>query len=91
MNYNEKEKYFQANKHLQGIAPVEETNKKGLKAGETISGIIMNIEENSLDIIELYKENIKQKEQIEELKTENALLKKKFEEFEIKLQKIENK
>jgi len=62
-----------------------------MKAGETLNGIIMNVEENSLDIIDIYKENKEQRKQIEQLKNENNFLKMKFEEFEKKLQIIENK
>ena len=51
----------------------------------------MNVEENSLDIIDIYKENKEQRKQIEQLKNENNFLKMKFEEFEKKLQIIENK
>ncbi|TAL59473.1 MAG: hypothetical protein EPN85_09300, partial [Bacteroidetes bacterium] len=68
MNYKEKEKYFKVNKHLKGIAPAKETDKNGLKAGEAISGIIMNLEENSLDIIDLQKENETLKKEVNELK-----------------------
>ena len=67
MNYVEKEKYLKANKHLKGIASAQETDKNGLKAGEAISGVIMNVEENSLDIIDLYKIIEQQKKKIEEL------------------------
>jgi len=68
MNYQEKEKWFKEKKHLRGIAPAKETDISGMKAGETISGIIMNVEENSLDIIDLQKENETLKKEINELK-----------------------
>ena len=38
-----------------------------MKAGETLNGIIMNVEENSLDLIDIYKENQEQRKQIEKL------------------------
>ena len=68
MNYEEKEKWFKEKKHLRGIAPAKETDISGMKAGETISGIIMNVEENSLDIIDLQKENEKLRKEVDELK-----------------------
>ena len=80
MTYQEKEKWFKEKKHLRGIAPAKETDISGMKAGETISGIIMNVEENSLDIIDLQKEN-------ETLKNKNNELEKRIEALEKKNRK----
>ncbi|MBI4647137.1 MAG: hypothetical protein HY738_11240 [Bacteroidia bacterium] len=77
MSFEEKEKWFKEKKHLPGIAPAVEIKQDGMKAGSTLSGIIMNVEENSLDIIDLYK-------QLQELKKENETLKQR-------IYKIENK
>ena len=67
MSFEEKDKWFKEKKHLRGIAPASELEKDGMKAGETLSGIIMNVEENSLDLIDIYKENQEQRKQIEKL------------------------
>lgn len=74
MSLEEKEKYYKMNNHLVGLAPSKEIVEVGLNLGETMKGMTMNLEENSLEIIDLYKrlmelekENKKQKEQILQL------------------------
>jgi len=79
MDYKEKEKFFKENRHLQRIASAKESDVNGMKAGETISGIIMNVEENSLDIIDLYKENKEVKKENTEIKQELKEIKKRNE------------
>jgi hypothetical protein len=77
MSILEKEKYISENKHLPGIASATEIEKTGIPTGEVMRGMTQNLEENSLEIIELYK-------MFEELKNENEALKKKVEELENK-------
>ncbi|MBI4649395.1 MAG: hypothetical protein HY738_23045, partial [Bacteroidia bacterium] len=74
MTPEEKEKYYKENKHLFGIAPGKEIEKNGLDVGSTVAGLTLNVEELSLDYIDLYK-------MIIELKKENAQMKKEIEEL----------
>ena len=68
MSYQEKEKFFKQNKHLQGVSSAKQIEEDGLDIAKTMTGITMNVEENSLDIIALYK-------MLEDLKNENKELK----------------
>ena len=81
MTWREKLSFIQKNKHLPEIDPGKEIELNGLKAGKTMRGFIWNIEDNTLDIIDLQKEN-------ESLKLKNAELEKRIEALE---QKVENK
>ena len=76
MSISEKEKYISENKHLPGIASAKEIDEKGIPTGEVMKGITQNLEENSLEIIELYK-------LFKELKKENEELKQVLREHEI--------
>ncbi|MBU0764440.1 MAG: hypothetical protein KJ607_06375 [Bacteroidetes bacterium] len=75
MTWNEKEEFYTVNKHLPGIAKAEDIEANGLKTGETMKGMILNIEENRLDITDLYKMLIEQKEELSRIKQENKELK----------------
>ena len=77
MNYMEKELFVKKYKHLPGIESEKEIVKNGLSMGKTLAGITMNVEENTLDIIELYKMMDELKQENEELKTQLSSLKKK--------------
>lgn len=77
MNFEEKEIYLNANKHLPGILSAREINDKGIPTGEVLTGLTQNVEENTLDILELHK-------MILELKKENEILKKQVLEIEKK-------
>ncbi|GIV44474.1 MAG: hypothetical protein KatS3mg035_1597 [Bacteroidia bacterium] len=68
MNYKQKEEYYKKNKHLFMLPSEKEILENGLPIVNTIKGITLNVEENSLDIIELYK-------RIEKLEEENNKLK----------------
>ena len=78
MTWVEKEKYYKEKKHLQNIPSAKDIEKNGLTISTTMAGMTQNIEENTIDIVELYKE-------IELIKKENAELKMKLN----KLQKQE--
>ena len=71
MTWQEKSDYIIKNKHLPEIDAGDTIEKTGLHLGKTAKGMISNIEDNTLDIIELYKENQNLKAKIEEL--ENKL------------------
>ena len=64
----ELEKYIVQNKHLPGIVPAAEVEKEGMKVGEMNKAMIEKIEELTLYVIQLSKENKKLKEQIDALK-----------------------
>ncbi len=75
MTWMEKAKYFSDNRHLPQIDSALEMQKNGFALAKTTQGILFNTEENSLDIIELYK-------LITELRKENLDLKKRLENLE---------
>ncbi|MFT3946031.1 MAG: hypothetical protein QM763_03575 [Agriterribacter sp.] len=64
----ELEKYVNDNKHLPGIAPAGEVEKEGLKVGEMNKAMMEKIEELSLYVIQLNKENKRLQTEIEALK-----------------------
>lgn len=64
----ELDQYLNANKHLPGIAPASEVEKDGLKVGEMNKAMMEKIEELTLYVIQLSKENKKLQDQINELK-----------------------
>lgn len=75
MNYIEKEKYFKENKHLPGVETAEEIETNGLPVSATLNGLTKNVEENSLDLIEVQKEIEALKKKNEELENELEKLK----------------
>ena len=74
MSWKEKEKYFKLNNRLPGIKSASELEKDGLTLAETMTGLTVNVEENSLEIIELYKENEKLKEELKNLNKKLEML-----------------
>ncbi|MBI4946465.1 MAG: hypothetical protein HY840_08705 [Bacteroidetes bacterium] len=75
MTWQEKLAYIKTNKHLPEIESGKEIEINGLQAGKTMRGFIWNIEDNTLDIIDLQKEN-------EMLKNKNSELEKRIEALE---------
>lgn len=65
--------YVQANKHLPDIPSAKEVEEKGLDIGKTQAALLKKIEELTLYIIELKKENV-------EMKKENSEIKKLFQQ-----------
>jgi hypothetical protein len=74
MSWLEKKIFFETNKHLPGLAKASEIEQNGVDMGETLKHVTINVEENSLDIIDLYQ-------RLEKLETENRQLKKELENF----------
>ncbi|GIV28647.1 MAG: hypothetical protein KatS3mg027_2461 [Bacteroidia bacterium] len=68
MSLEDKEKYIQNHKHLPYIPSESEILINGLNIGEVMKGITQNIEEITLDMIEMYKQINKLKKENEELK-----------------------
>ncbi len=65
---DELEQYISINKHLPGVAPAAEVEKEGLKVGEMNKAMMEKIEELTLYIIQLSKENKQLKSEIDALK-----------------------
>lgn len=65
---NELENYINTNKHLPGIAPASDVEQNGLKVGEMNKAMMEKIEELTLYIIQLSKDNQKLQEEINKLK-----------------------
>ena len=74
MTLLEKEAFYLKEKHLPNIASKKEIEKNGLQVSTVLSGITQNVEENTIDIVELYKKVIA-------LEKENEKLKKQIECF----------
>jgi hypothetical protein len=71
-SFLEKEAYYRINRHLMAMPPEKEILENGLDVETIIKGLTLNVEELSLDQIDLYK-------MILELREENKLLKEKVE------------
>jgi len=76
MNLLEKEKFYLKNKHLPNIDSELEIEAKGLQMGKTMNGMMQNIEENTLDLVELYKKVVLIEQENIELKIKVAQLEK---------------
>jgi hypothetical protein len=75
MSWIEKEKYISEHQHLPEIPAEKEVKEKGMYTSQVIKGILANTEDNTMDIIELYKE-------IEKLKHEIDYLRKALKEYQ---------
>jgi len=73
----EVEKYINSNKHLPGIESAKEMATNGLNVGEIQTKLLQKIEELTLYMIEMKKEN-------NEMKQENIFLRKRIENLENK-------
>ena len=92
MSWQEKRDYVLKFGHLPEIDPGIEIEKNGLEVGKTMKGFAGNIEDNTMDIIDISRDNQLQKEKIDaqqeeinHLKDELAALKRKYEILEILL------
>ncbi len=65
---NELEQYINDNKHLPGIVPASEVEKNGLKLAEMNKAMMEKIEELTLYVIQLSKDNQKLQQEIDALK-----------------------
>ncbi|MGB4850609.1 MAG: hypothetical protein WBP41_21965 [Saprospiraceae bacterium] len=75
MSWQEKLLYITSHKHLPAIVSAKDIETNGLNTGETMKGMMQNIEENTLDVIDLFQIIQKQDEQIKRLQKEMELLK----------------
>lgn len=78
MSLLDKEIYYTSEKHLPNVDKEQTILANGLHVEKTMNGMMQNIEENTLDLVELYKkllalekDNIELKEIILQLKAEN--------------------
>lgn len=78
MNWLEKRVFFETNKHLPGVETAAEIESHGVNMSETLKHVTINVEENSLDIIDLYEKTVELTKRLEKLETENILLKKEL-------------
>jgi len=65
---DELEQYINDNKHLPGVAPASEVEKDGLKVAEMNKAMMEKIEELTLYVIQLSKDNKKLQDEIDALK-----------------------
>ena len=65
---DELDKYINENKHLPGIASANEVETEGLKVGEMNKAMMEKIEELTLYIIQLSKDNKRLQEEVDALK-----------------------
>jgi hypothetical protein len=70
----EVEKFINKNKHLPDVPSEKEIFEKGINLGNMDATLLQKIEELTLYMIELKKENYKQNEAINDLKDQNKLL-----------------
>jgi hypothetical protein len=78
MNVLEKEAFYKKEKHLPNITSGKEIETNGLQVGETMNGMMQNIEENTLDIADLYKRMLLLEKENSELKASiKSLIEKK--------------
>ena len=74
MTAEEKLTYILTYGHLPEIDPGAEIETSGLKVAKNMRGMISNIEDNTMDIIDLRKENETLKKELEELKKQVQLI-----------------
>jgi hypothetical protein len=86
----EVEKHINEKGHLENIPSEEEVLKNGINLGEMNAKLLQKIEELTLYMIEMKKENIEVKKQNVLIKEENDLMKKNQIELEKRILKIEN-
>ncbi|MBI4649102.1 MAG: hypothetical protein HY738_21560, partial [Bacteroidia bacterium] len=79
MNWKEKVKFYTDSLHLPGIDPGKKIETEGLKISKTMAGLMLNVEENRMDITDLYIMYEELKKEFDELKKENADLKRYIE------------
>lgn len=84
MTLEEKEQYIKENKHLPMVTPGAEIEEKGLNVGDNMKGFVYNLENLTLDQIELYK-------MIQDLQKQQVLLQQKIEQLEEENKKLQQK
>ncbi len=91
MTADAKAKYFDEFGHMPYLPSAKEIEKDGLDVGDGLIGITKNVEENSLDINDLFKQNIELFKRIEKLEKENKEKDEKIKNLEDENKIIKNK
>ena len=88
MTFEDRKLFYTKNKHLPMIEPGQLIEQNGLNIGNTINGLVFNLEEFGLNQLDLYdgqeelKQTVKEQEEtIEELKKRMKELEKKLDEI----------
>jgi len=68
MTLLEKENYYKNEKHLPNIDAGKDISSNGLQVARNLNGMMQNIEENTMDLVDIYKRLVN-------LEKENELLK----------------
>jgi|GEM_PF-4868072 hypothetical protein len=89
MTAEEKEGYIFTNHHLPDIDSGAIIESDGLKVGKNMKGMISNLEDNTMDIINLQKENNTLSKQVSTLKNENEALAAQVDAMQKQLKEIE--
>lgn len=84
MTLLEKETYYLKERHLPNIENGKVIEMNGLQVGKTMNGMMQNIEENTMDLVELYKKMQEIEKVSQELEKENKELKKRIVQLEKK-------
>jgi len=87
----EVENYVNQNSHLPEIPSAKDFEKDGIQLAEMNMALLKKIEELTLYMIEMKKENIEIKKQNEAIKNENTLMKRNQIDLEKRIIKIERK
>jgi hypothetical protein len=77
MSVLDKEAFYKKEKHLPNISSAKEIETDGLQVGTTMNGMMQNIEENTLDIADLYKRMLLLEKENSELKESIKMLNEK--------------
>jgi hypothetical protein len=70
---NELEKFIQQYQHLPDVPSTKEVQSKGINVGDTQALLLKKIEELTLYVIELKKENLTQQQEINDLKKKKSI------------------
>jgi len=82
MGLLEKEAFYKKEKHLPNIGTEQLIVNEGLQVGTTMNGMMQNIEENTLDLVDLYKKFLTLEKENAQLKQENIEIQKRILQLE---------
>ena len=88
MTSEEKAKYIDEFGHMPYLPSAKEIEKDGLDVGDGLIGITKNVEESSLDINDLFKQNMELFNRIEKLETANKEKEEKIKKLEQEINTI---
>jgi hypothetical protein len=91
MNYLDKKQYLQRNKHLPHLPSALDISNDGLSISEIMIGLTRNVEENSLEIIDVFEAQNETSEEVNNLKAELQKNEKLLEEQRLRIESLEAK